>query len=429
MALDLFPELRSPLDAEGALVEADRCLDCSGPHALAPCTVACPAGVDVPRFIRELAAGSTLDAARTIYRENLLGGTCARVCPVEVLCEGACVLSHVGQKPIQIAALQRYATDAGRDDRLPLRQRCAPAGCRVLVVGAGPSGLSCAGELAADGFDVVVVDEHEEVGGVVRTAIAPYRQVLDPLPAERAALEELGVHFRLGVCIDGAEDIDGFDAVFLGVGLGADRPLECPGIDLTGFWPSLEFIAAVKQGRSLDLGERVVVLGGGNTAIDVAREAIRLGAPKVTIAYRRTREQMPAYAFEVADAQREGVAFEWLAAPIALQGPGRVQRVVFDRLRLGEGRALEVVPGARFTLLADTVVAAVGQEPRTELASWFGGLDLADGVLATDSATGRTSAPYVYAGGDAANGGASVVQAVADGKRAARAIEEALCAT
>jgi dihydropyrimidine dehydrogenase (NAD+) subunit PreT len=432
-ALDRFPELRPPLDAGAAAVEADRCLDCFGPHAQAPCAAACPAGVDVPRFIRELAAGAALDAARTIYRDNLLGGTCARVCPVEVLCEGACVLTHVGQKPIAIAALQRYATDAGRDGRVPLRRRAARAGCRVVVVGAGPAGLACAGELAADGFDVVVVDEHDEVGGVVRTAIAPYRQVVDPLPREREALEELGVRFRLGVRVrsdvDLADLFGDVDAVFLGVGLGADRPLECPGTELAGFWPSLEFIDAVKHGRPLDLGEHVVVLGGGNTAVDVAREAVRLGAPHVTIAYRRTREQMPAYGFEVDDAEAEGVRFEWLAAPVALRGDVRVGSVVCDRMRAGEGRALEVVSGARFTLLADTVVAAIGQEPRTELAGWFGGLDLDHGVLATDRDTGRTSVPYVFAGGDAVNGGASVVQAVADGKRAARAIEEALCAT
>ena len=431
--LDRFPELRPPLAAQAVLIEADRCLDCSGPYAQAPCTAACPAGVDVPRFIRELAAGATLDAARTIYRENLLGGTCARVCPVEVLCEGGCVLSHVGQRPIEIAALQRFATDAGRDEDLPLRHRSAPVGCRVLVVGAGPAGLSCGGELAADGFEVVVVDEHDEIGGVVRTAIAPYRQLVDPLPKERVALEKLGVRFRLGIRVRSDEDIAALfgdaDAVFLGVGLGADRPLECRGTDLAGFWPSLEFIAAVKEERALDLGKDVVVLGGGNTAIDVAREAIRLGVPHVTIAYRRTREQMPAYPFEVADAEAEGVDFEWLAAPAALQGGRRVHRVLFDRLRLGEGRALDIVPGAQFTLPADSVIAAIGQEPRTEISSWFGGLGLAHGVLTTDAETGRTSVPYVYAGGDATNGGASVVQAVAEGKRAARAIEEALCAT
>jgi dihydropyrimidine dehydrogenase (NAD+) subunit PreT len=429
--LDRFPELRPPLDAEEALLEADRCLDCAGPYAPPPCTVACPAGVDVPRFVRELAAGQTLDAARTIYRENLLGGTCARVCPVEVLCQSACVLSHIGQEPIEIAALQRHATDVARDHGLPLRARPSARALRVAVVGAGPAGLSCAGELAARGFDVVFFDEHTEVGGIVRTAIAPYRQLVDPLPAERLAPEQLGVRFELGVRIDSperlAELVGDADAVFVGVGLGGDRPLDCLGADLAGSWPSLEFIGAIKQGEPIDVGRNVVVLGGGNTAIDVAREALRLGAESVTLAYRRTRELMPAYAFEVADAEAEGVAFEWLVAPVALLGSGRVEAIVLERMRPGEGRALEVVPDSRFTIPADTVVAAIGQEPRRDVAAWFGGVELAGGAVAIDEATGRTSVPRVYAGGDVVNGGASAVQAVAEGKRAARAIEEALC--
>ena len=392
---------------------------------------ACPAGVDVPRFVRELAAGEALDAARTIYRDNLLGGTCSRVCPVEVLCESACVLTHTGQKPIAIAVLQRYATDTGRAHALPLRARAAARGRRVVVVGAGPAGLSCAGELAARGFDVVVYDEHTEVGGIVRTAIAPYRQLVDPLPAERRALEELGVTFQLGVRIDSptrvTELADGADAVFLGVGLGADRPLDCPGADLAGCWASLDFIGAVKHGEAIDLGLHVVVLGGGNTAIDVGREAVRLGAGHVTIAYRRTREQMPAYGFEVADAEAEGVEFEWLAAPVALLGARRVDRIVLERMRLGEGRTLDVVPDSRFVIPADTVVAAIGQEPRRNVAEWFSGVDVVNGALAVDKTTGQTSVPRVYAGGDAVNRGSSVVQAVAEGKRAAVAIEEALC--
>src|SRR5581483_10024775 len=190
--LEHFAELRPPLSAEEALLEADRCLDCSGPWAAPPCTAACPADVDVPGFIRELAAGDTLTAARTIYRENLLAGTCSRVCPVEVLCQAACVLEHERQAPIAIAALQRYATDVARGAAEPLRGTRPPNGHGVAVVGGGPAGLACAGELAAKGFDVVVFDEHREVGGTVRTAIAPYRQVVDPLPAEREALSELG---------------------------------------------------------------------------------------------------------------------------------------------------------------------------------------------------------------------------------------------
>jgi dihydropyrimidine dehydrogenase (NAD+) subunit PreT len=371
--LERFPELRQPLSDDEALLEADRCLDCAGPYAAAPCLLACPAEVDVPRFVREIADGLPLAAAATLYRENLLAGTCSRVCPVEVLCQGACVLNHEGQRPIALAALQRYATDEARAAGLPLRPSTPPNGRNVAVVGAGPAGLTCAGELAARGFDVVVYDEHEEVGGVVRTAIAPYRQLVDPLPAEREALEQLGVRFCLGVRIGSRAQLakltDGADAIFLGIGLGDDVELDCPGRNLPGYWPSLRLIAAIKQGHVVDLGRRVVVIGGGNTAIDVAREAIRLGAAHVTLVYRRTRDEMPAYAFEVAEAEAEGVEFEWLAAPVAIAGAGRVQRIHCDRMRLGEPgedgrRRPEPVEGADFWLPADTVVAAIGQRPR-----------------------------------------------------------------
>jgi glutamate synthase (NADPH/NADH) small chain len=401
----VFTELRPPLAADEAIVEADRCLDCGGPYAPAPCSVACPAGIDVPTFIRQLAAGSELAAAETIYRENLLGGTCARVCPVEVLCEGACVLEHEGQPPIRIAALQRFATDAAEDAGLPLRAPAEPRDGRVAVVGAGPAGLACAGELAARGRDVVVFDEHPEVGGIVRTAIAPYRQVVEPLPAERRALERLGVRFRLGERVGSTADVieASPDAVFLGVGLGEDRELDLPGAALPGYWRSLDFIATVKERRLERLDGSVVVLGGGNTAIDVAREAVRLGAPEVTIAYRRTRDVMPAYAFEVEEAEAEGIRFLWRCVPVELRGRGRVERIVLERA------------GERLSVPAATVVAAIGQLPRAELAAW------------TDELA-RAGIP-VYQGGDAVNGGKSVVQAVADGKAAARAIEEALCAT
>src|SRR5690348_8297685 len=277
-SLDVFTELRPPFSDVDAVLEADRCLDCAGPYAQAPCLLACPAGVDVPRFVREIAESRPLDSARTIYAENILGGTCARVCPVEVLCEGACVLNECGFRPIAVASLQRYATDAARAAGVPLRAEAASNGRSVAVIGAGPAGLTCAGELAARGFDVVVFDDHEEIGGIVRTAIAPYRQRTDPLPDERRALERLGVRFHLGVQIRSrthlAELTDGADAVFIGVGLGEDVPLELPGSSLPGCWESLQFVGALKTGFSIDVGKHVVVIGGGNTAIDVARESV-----------------------------------------------------------------------------------------------------------------------------------------------------------
>ena len=430
-AVNAFSELRPPLDLDAALLEADRCLFCAGPYAPPPCSAACPAGVDVPRFVREIADGRPLAAARTIFDDNVLGATCARVCPVEVLCQSSCVLLHEGRRPIEIARLQRYATDAALAAGLPLREQAPRNGLTVTVIGAGPAGLACAGELAARGFAVVVYDEHDEVGGTVRTAIAPYRQALDPLPAERTALARLGVEFRFGVRVDsaalGALEAES-DAIFLGIGLGADRALDCPGTELAGFWQSLDFIDALKHGAPPAVGDRVVVLGGGNPAIDVARESVRLGARRVTLAYRRTRDLMPAYAFEVAEAEEEGVRFEWLAAPVELAGNGRVEQIVFERLRLGEpgpdGRPSIEPAGTRFLLGADTVVAAIGQGARREPTDWS--LETSRGSIAVDEA-GRTNVQHVYAGGDAVNGGSSVVQAVAEGKRAAAAIEEDLC--
>ncbi|MGH3062910.1 MAG: FAD-dependent oxidoreductase, partial [Gaiellaceae bacterium] len=262
-----FAELHLPLAPPEAVVEAERCLDCGGPYAPAPCSVACPAGIDVPSFVGALARNEPGEAAGTILAENLLGGTCARVCPVELLCEGACVLVHEGRPPIQIAALQRFATDwAFEEGILPRRVTATPTGKRVAVIGAGPAGMACAGELAALGHAVEVYDGREEVGGLVRFGIAPYRQQVDPLPEEARLVESLGVAFRLGEAIESPEALrrieDDCDAVVLAVGLGADLEPELPGSELPGVWRSLEFIEALKTGRPPEVGARTVVIGG-----------------------------------------------------------------------------------------------------------------------------------------------------------------------
>jgi dihydropyrimidine dehydrogenase (NAD+) subunit PreT len=427
----LFEELRPPLNREAALLEADRCLECGGPHAPAPCMVACPAGVDVACFVAAIAADDPAAAADTIFAENLLGGTCARVCPVEVLCEQACVLTATGRQPIKIAALQRYATDLALGDGHTIRERRARNGRRVAVIGAGPSGLVCAGELAARGYAVTVFDERQEVGGLVRYAIAPYRQVREPLPQEAHALARLGVEFRLGKRIDGqgletlASQVD---AVFLAVGMGPDTPVSYPGDNLPGVWDSLPFIKAIKTGFPPEVGSRVIVIGGGNTAIDVAREALRLGAGDVTLLYRRGEAELPAYPHEVAEARSEGVRFRFLATPVRFLGRGRLEAVECRLMQLGETdesgrRRPEPIEGSGFSLLADTVVKAIGQEPRSELADWIPGLELEHGAVKIDPETGRTTNPKFFAGGDAVSG-TSVVEAVRDAKRAARAIDE-----
>jgi dihydropyrimidine dehydrogenase (NAD+) subunit PreT len=418
----LTRELHPPLTPEEALLEADRCLGCGGAHAEAPCAAACPADVDVPGFIGALAVGDELGAARTIFAENLLGGTCARVCPVEVLCESACVLHHEGRKPIAIGALQRYATDtAFADDSAVLRRAAPSCGGRVVVVGAGPAGLACAGELAALGHPVDVYEWHEEIGGLVRYAIAPYREQREPLPAEQRLLERLGVQFHLGVAVP-PEALAAADAVFLGVGLGPDVPVHYAGDELAGVWDSLPFIEQLKTATPPRVGQDVVVIGGGNTAMDVARECVRLGAERVTVVYRRTRALMPAYAHEVDEAETEGVRFEWLAEPVRFLGSRHVGAVECRSMRLGEPDASgrqrpEPVPGTEFLLDADTVVKALGQRPRPEYAQ------LLEHV---DPATGRTSDPRIFAGGDMLNGGQSAVEAVREGKLAAAAIHEFL---
>jgi glutamate synthase (NADPH/NADH) small chain len=433
--MELFTELRPPLTAEEALVEADRCLECGGAHAPAPCAVACPAGIDVPGFVAAIAAGETDEAARTIFAENLLGGTCARVCPVEVLCEGACVLEHEGRPPIAIGALQRFATDGAFAHELPLRAPAEPNGRCVAVLGAGPAGLACAGELAALGYAVTVYDEREEIGGLVRYAIAPYRQQREPLPAEQRALEALGVRFRLGVRIEGAGALRAIardaDAVFLGVGMGEDADVHYPGEELPGVFDSLPFIEALKTGAAPRVVRRVVVVGGGNTAIDVARAAVRLGADRVTVVYRRTRVEMPAYAYEIEEAEEEGVRFQWLAAPVRFVGELHLTGVACLQMRLGEPdesgrRRPEPVEGSEFVISADTAVKAIGQRPRAELADWIDGLELQGGVVDVDLETGQTGNPLFFAGGDVVNGGASVVEAVREAKLAAHAIDRRL---
>jgi glutamate synthase (NADPH/NADH) small chain len=421
---DLLRELQPPLTAEAAVVEADRCLECGGAHAPAPCVVGCPANVDVPVFVAAVAAGDPATAARTIFAENVLGGTCARVCPVEVLCQKDCVLIHEGRPPIEIGGLQRYATEWAYRNGVPLRAAARANGKSVAVIGAGPGGLAAAGELAARGYAVTVYDEREEVGGLVRYAIAPYRQTNEPLPDEARLLAELGVGFQLGTRVDAArleELAADVDAIVLAVGMGADVDVTFAGDDLDGVWESLPFIEQLKTGEPPTVGERVAVVGGGNTAVDVAVEAKRLGAEVSLLLYRRTEQEMPAYDHEVELARGEGVEIRFLTSPVAFVGDEQVEGVRCAEMRLGAPdetgrRRAEPVPDSDFVIAVDTVVKAIGQQPRDEFR------DLLDDV----DQEGRTRDPKIFAAGDAVNGGASVVQAVAEAKRAVAALEDSL---
>ena len=428
-----FSDLKSPLSEEEALVEADRCLQCGGVYATAPCTVACPADVDVPTFIAQIADGDPRAAALTLFEQNILAASCARVCPVEVLCQFSCVMNSQDEAPIEIGRLQRFAADWAYANGIAPREKAAPNGHKVAVIGAGPSGLACAGELAARGYGVTVYDERAEVGGLIRYAIAPFRQQSEPLPAEALALAGLGVEIKLGVKIDSKEVLAEIEkeaeAVFLGIGYGEDVDVKTPGDDLEGVWESLPFIEALKDGNPPEVGRRAAVIGGGNTAMDVAREALRLGAEEVTVLYRRTQAEMPAFYHEYEEALEEGIVFKWLTLPVAFKGEkGRLSTVECQPMKLGEPddsgrRRPEPIEGADFDLPVDTIVKAIGQRPREEFLNLIDGLELEWGRIKINPETGQTTNPKYFAAGDAINGGATAVQAVGGAKVAVAGIE------
>lgn len=422
---------------EEALFEAERCLECGGPFAPAPCVAACPAEVDVPRFIKEILDRNYERSAKTIFAANALGGTCARVCPVEELCEGACVLLEEGRRPVEIGRLQRFATDWALERAVSYYKRGEPIERSVGVIGAGPAGLACAAELAQLGYQVTVYEGHSDHGGLVTRAIAPYKQQIEPLPQETEQIKQLGVNFELGQPVgDGIplRTLEGrHEAIFLGIGMGEDVQVHWEGDDLEGVFQSLLFIKELKLGDpgSLRVGERVAVIGGGNTAIDVAREAVRLGAREVVVLYRRTEEQMPAFRQEVQEAWEEGVHFYWLTAPQRFIGEHRVKAVECIHMRLGEpdgsGRPRpEPVSGTEFVLAVDTVIKAIGQQARTNFLEGIPSLELEGGLIKVRPETGQTSNRKYFAGGDCINGGATVVQAIRDGKVAARGIHRYL---
>lgn len=425
-------EAEGPMGGFEASLEANRCLYCYD----APCLQACPTHIDIPGFIRQIAHGRPRDAALTILESNLLGATCSRVCPVQELCEGACVLGAV-KKPVNIGRLQRYAMDAAARDPRPPVKAGPPSGKRVAVVGAGPAGLSCAGELARRGHAVDVFEKRDLPGGLSTYGIVGLREPLEVALAEARMIEGLGVAVHtgraLGENLDWAQLEDDFDAVFLAVGLGRVPPLGVPGDGLAV--DGLDFVERAKLGSAPNLaGRRVAVVGAGNTAIDCATVAKRLGAAAVTIVYRRGPDEMGAYPHEYRFALEEGIAFRFLAQPTAVLGEGgRTVGLRCRPMELGEPgpdgrRGARPGPGAEFTVEADLVVAAIGQEKPAGAA--LAGFGRERGYLKVDGSF-RTGRAGVFAGGDAvrSTGDASTVMAVQDGKLAALAIHDYLTTT
>lgn len=430
-------ELHPPLTERNAMIEAEACLQCGGPGQPAPCVSACPTGIDIPGFIRDIAQGVPVEAARKIFSANILGASCARVCPVQVLCQGQCVLHKEGRRAIQIGLLQRFATDHALEegaDILPVVQDRVRTQS-IAVVGAGPAGLSCAAELARLGYPVTVYESREIAGGLITHGIAPYKQIIDPLPAEVDRIKRMGVTFCFNVSIGKEITIEqlrrSHHAIFLGVGMGEDMPARIPGEDLPGVFDSLPFAEALKFSfiEQLSIRSPIAVIGGGNTAIDVAREAVRMGATDVRMLYRRTQEQMPAYKHEIEEALAEGVKIIELVAPLEILGDGHVSGVRCSRMQLGKADASgrprpEPVPGSEFIIEARTVIKAIGQRPRNEFFAAFG-IKTQDGKVAVNEDF-QTSDPTCFAGGDCLSGGSTVVAAVRDGKKAAHGIDRFL---
>ena len=417
-----FPDLHPPFDQTAAVAEANRCLYCFD----APCTTACPTHIDVPRFIKKIATDNVEGSAKTILDSNILGESCARACPVNVLCEGACVMHRYNKQPIAIGRLQRFAMESIAYHEYPLPFRPAPdTGKSVALIGAGPASLACASELRRRGIRAVVYDSNTLPGGLNTYGVAEYKLTLAASLREVDRVAHLGVEFHMKTTVD-AEMLDRLesehDAIFLGVGLGAIHRLGLDREEMGGVTNALTLIADYKRGATTGMSGRVVVIGAGNTAIDAANASVRLGADEVTMVYRRGPHQMSAFDFEYEHAKQEGVRFLWHVQPVGLKGNGKVEAVRLERLESRTDGSLVAVPNSAFELSAEHVVLAIGQSTHTEL---LGGgeakpekVKLERGRILIDRATGQTTNPRYFAGGDCTNGGREVVDAVADGKRA-----------
>ncbi len=425
-----FSDLHPPLSRSEALIEADRCYFCYD----APCTTACPTGIDIPGFIQKIRSDNIRGSAHTILRENIFGGMCARVCPTEVLCEEACVRNTHEEKPVNIGLLQRYATDPVLDAGAQLFQRAESSGRTVAVIGAGPAGLSCAHRLAVLGHDAVVFNRDPKPGGLNEYGIAAYKTVDNFAQREVDYILAIGgITLRHGVALGSdvslAELIDDYDAVFLGVGLGSVNDLGIADEELPGVENAIDYISALRQAEDksrLPVGRNVVVVGGGMTAIDIAVQSRRLGAENVSIVYRRGPEHMGASVYEQRLAKEVGVAFRHWAQPLRLIGERHVTAVEFARTSLDDSGNL-VVGDDTFFLDADVVFKAIGQKlVPDQLTNGGESLRLEHGKIVVD-ANQKTTLDKVWAGGDCALGGDDLtVSAVQHGKVAAHAIDRYL---
>ncbi len=435
-----FKEVEPGLTNQEAFEESNRCLYCYD----APCIQACPTGIDIPSFIKKISTGNLKGSAKTIMTANPVGASCARVCPTEELCEGACVLND-STKPIMIGNLQRYATDWAIHNQQVLFRKGIDNGVSVAIVGGGPAGLSAARELALLGYNVTIFEAEEKAGGLNSYGIVSFRLPQAVSFWEVEQVEKLDVrirtNIRVGRDVSVNEITENFDFVILAIGMADVPSLGIEGEEFDGVYDAIQFVKDTKTQEITDafLGKKAVVIGAGNTAIDAATCSVRLGAQNVKILYRRTAEEMTAYDFEYEFAKQEGVEFRWLTAPKRIVGDqdGKVTGIECVRMMLGEpgpdGRCRpEVIENSEFIIETDAVIKAIGQSRYVSLIEQFG-LEHDGGVVKIDPLTHQTSQKQIYACGDVifgkGQGEAMVVSAAQQGKEVAYAIHQSFSKT
>ncbi len=437
-----FDEVALGLSAEAAALEASRCLQCKKK----PCVAGCPVEIDIPSFIELIEKGDPLAAAAKLKEKNNLPAICGRVCPQETQCEAVCTLGKKGE-PVAIGRLERFAADyEAAHGEIVLPPKDAPTGKRVAVIGAGPGGLTCAGDLARMGHEVTIFEALNAPGGVLTYGIPEFRLPKAIVMREVEYVRRLGVEIRLDQVIGCSYTLqelfaDGYDAAFIAIGAGLPMFMDIPGENLNGVYSANEYLTRSNLMKAylfpdydtpIKRGKRVAVIGGGNVALDSARTALRLGAEEVTIVYRRSRQEMPARAEEIAHAAEEGVAFKFLTLPVRILGDEWVRGMECLQMELGEpdesGRRRPIpIKGSEFELQVDLVVMAIGTRANPLLTSTLPEVKLNKwGYIEADPETGQTSVPNIFAGGDIVTGSATVIEAMGAGKRAARAIHSLL---
>jgi len=429
-----FAELHPPFTKNSAVAEANRCLYCYD----SPCMKACPTHIDISTFIRKIATSNLLGSARTIYQSNWVPLTCAKACPVQELCEGACVYVEKGEKPIEIGRLQRFAIENYfESDMKPLFQPKEKNGKSVGIIGSGPAGLACGAELSLLGYDVTIYEASEVPGGLNTRGIAPYKTRQADSLKEVDYIKKLGVKIITGVRVGDTVPFDEIynkhDAVFIGIGLREAARLRIPGEELTGVLDALDFIEEVKKEKwsEVKVGKRVAVIGAGNTSIDAVTEAKRLGAEQVYIIYRRGIEDMSAYDFEYEIAKGDDVIFHFKAMPKRIIGKKFVEGIECVKVELGERnekgkREINIIPDSEFILPVDMVIKAVGQNIENDSLKGIEGVKIENGKVVVDKNSFQTGNDKIFAGGDCINGGKEVVNAAYDGKHAAHGIDNFL---